>query len=246
MKLIVLIASYFLVACSTGHYSQKETNKLNNKQDYILSDQTGNYRVTREIKVKSNKLVSRVQILDVNMNKTLESSVAVSRIGYFANDKKKAIALFPEASQFKVWFNKKEYSSRARIDKKSRELYVSVVGDDKIKGGTKKIKVPSSKAYCYFSQLPECVKIQGMLFEGRNKKRSLYVIWDNFPFHTELYNAVGASPYVLADFYLESKTKNEYKYSLDIGNQIIFYHFDSKFNFDKMFWISQGISLIKK
>ena len=44
----------------------------------------------------------------------------------------------------------------------------------------------------------------------------------------------------------DSIYKNEYRFRLSLQDQILFYHFDDKYNFLKMFWISQGISVIKQ
>ena len=97
--------------------------------------------------------------------------------------------------------------------------------------------------FCFFSQLPECLKEQNLLYLSAQKKVQLFVVWDNFPYHRELYEGMGTNPIISATLEISKHSKDELKYSLDIGNQIIFYHFDKKLMFKGFYWISQGISL---
>jgi hypothetical protein len=244
MKIALFMLTSVLLSCSTGH--QKAKSPFKSQEKFILSDPSGNFIVTREVKTQSNKLITRVKIFDGNMSQELESTVSVSRVGYVKNSNKKTIAVFPEASQFKVWFNKDEFSSKSNLNRLTRKMRVQINGQDKEKNGSRNYIIPKGRAYCYFSQMPECVKLQHFLFKAQKRKIPLYIIWDNFPYHTELFNGLSSEPYVLADFYLSDTNKKELKYSLDLGSQIIFYHFDKKLNFEKMFWVSQGISLVRK
>jgi hypothetical protein len=245
MRIIAFTLLSVLISCSTSGYKRSKS-PFQSSEKFILSDSSGNFIVSREIKTKSNKLISRVKIFDGNMKQELESTVAVSRVGYVKSSKGKKIAVFPEASQFKIWFNKNEYSSNTKVDLKTRQMSLKLTGEDSEKKVKKSHTLPKGKVYCYFSQIPECVKLQHLLLKGQKEKVSIYILWDSFPYHTELFNGISNEPYVLADFYLSDTNKKELKYSLDLGNQIIFYHFDKQLKFEKMFWISQGISLIRK
>ena len=242
MRGLVLCALFFFSACAT---QKNNTDHFGYKAKFELLDSSGKFILTREVKTKGNKLISRIKIFDLNMVNELESTVSVSRVGY-KNQNRDDILLLPDAAQFKVWFEKEEYLANTKISPRGRVIKTQYKDPENKQGKLLSHNLPKGKAYCFFSQIPECVKIQRLIFKAQKEKVSLYVIWDNFPYHTEQYENMSSDRFVLADFYLKEKNKNELKYSLDLGNQIIFYHFDNKLNFEKMFWVAQGLSLTRK
>ena len=87
--------------------------------------------------------------------------------------------------------------------------------------------------------------MQNILLKARKDKVLLYIIWDGYPFNSEQYEGVEDVLISQASFYYSQKQRDSLRFELDIGNQIIFYHFDKNLQFEKMFWVSQGISLTK-
>ncbi len=240
LVLVILLTS----ACSSPIVKQEIKGKdLQGESYFELNDASGIFLVRRDIKIVSNKLINRRTVLTRDGLTELESTVSVSRIGHLRNTKN-GYALLPEASQFKVWFDKKQFSSQMKIDRKTKKIHIKTDGPDEKRNGLKEYNIPKSQYFCFFSQLPECMRIQNLLLKAVKEKVQLFVIWDNYPYHIDQYENLIDSPLVLATLSLSDHTRDELKYSLDIGNQIIFYHFDKKFKFDKMFWISQGMSLI--
>jgi hypothetical protein len=240
MKFYLALVGLILVSCSTPK-SIPEKSKIT---EFLLTDATGSYKVTREFKTVSNKIITRVKLYGSQSSDELESTISVSSLGYSKKNNEKQILLRPDAAQFKVWYNKEQYSSSISI--KGRRLISKKLKPDSSKATLNTYDIPKGRYYCFFNQFAECAKAQNLLLKAKNKKVSIYIIWDNYPYHTDQYEGVSPSPFVLADFLLSDSTKDELKFSLDLGNQIIFYHYDKKLNFVKMFWVSQGISFVRK
>ncbi len=236
---------FFLISCSgTDMISKSEKRSKTHLFDY--KDFSGNYTLRREVKYQNKRLVTRAKLLSKN-GKELESQVSVSKIGTVSSSKNKNIvSLLPQISQFRVWFNKKEYFSQLRILRKKRKIEITTKSPEEKWNSVKNYGIPKGNYFCYFSQLPECLKAQNLLLQAARKSLLLFVIWDNFPYHNEQYEGLGSEPILSANLSLSKHSKTEFKYALDIGNQVIFYHFDRDLDFTKMFWVSQGVSVVKR
>ena len=236
--LLALITVQFYSCATPEEYSQKKASRLNK---FKYEDQSGTFLLKRANKFNKNKIITRSQILDMfkKIDSPLETSVVVSKLGTINGRP----TLQPSVSQFSIWFEKQKYFSQMKVNAKTKSLDIILKSPDKKWNGTKTIKFPSEKIFCYFSQFPECVKANKLLILKKKEKIDLVVIWDSYPYHNEQYEAVGSSPFTRARFYLSDVTKDEIKYTLDLGNQVIFYHFNMKLEFTKMFWIPQGISI---
>lgn len=243
MKLFLLL--FLFMSCSvTGVKGRSGEKKSLTSQDYTLTDFSGEYLYRRDVKKLSRKLITRVKIFSKEGYHELESLVSVSKIGTVKGAAgKNKTALIPEVSQFKVWFEKKEYFSQLKINRKEKKIEVLTRGSSLEPEKIKTYKVPHGKFFCFFSQIPECVKLQNLLLLSARKSVKLYIVWDNFPYHNEQYEGLGKGPLTLATMSLSSHSVNDLRYSLDLGNQVIFYHFDKDLSFKKMNWVSQGISL---
>ncbi len=242
---------FFLVIC--GCANQNSLNSILNKKEagkdkpqiFSYTDASGSYVQRRDSLLSGNKYVSRIKLLSSKDSTELESSVVVSRLGRLKNSKSRFDnALLPEISQFKVWFKKEEYFSQLKINKNDRTLTVIAKSPEKKYNFTNKYKLPKARYFCFFSQIPECIKLQGLLVEAAKRNVEIFVIWDNFPYYNEQYEGLPKEPYTKAVLSVSSHNKNEVRYDLDLGNQIIFYHFNKELKFIKMIWVSQGISSI--
>jgi hypothetical protein len=219
-----------------------KSSTLKSHSSYLnYNDQSGNYNLKREIKYQKGKLVTRVKLFSTQSTKELESIIAVSSIGRL----QKAVALLPEISQFRVWFDQKEHFSQIKLNRKTQSLDIISKAPVTKWNFERQYKLPKGKYYCFFSQLPECLKEQNLLAKtAGNKKVQVFVIWDNFPYHNEQYEGLGEEPFVRATLTLEGHDKNMLKFGLDLGNQSIYLHFNQKIEFVAYYWISQGISAV--
>ena len=241
MRLLILC---LLFSCASRDRLMQTKDNLSGSRIYIYQDFSGQYLLSREVKISNSKLITRAKLLSKS-GKELESQVSVSQLGSVKNSKNKNItSLLPQISQFRVWFDKKEYFSQTKVLRKEKSLEVTTRSPEEKWNFVKNHKIPKGKYFCYFSQLPECLKLQNLLLLAAKVKVQLFVIWDNYPYHNEQYEGLGPDPISIASLSLTSHSKTEFKYTLDIGNQIIFYHFDRELEFEKMFWVSQGISIV--
>lgn len=241
MKILIL---FLMASCASRVPLTESSNDMEGVEVFSYQDFSGQYLMKREIKQQGNKLITRAKLISQS-GKELESQVSVSAIGSVNGSKgKKIVSLLPQISQFRVWFDKKEYFSQGKILRKEKKLEVTTKSPEKKWNNIQKYSIPKGSYFCYFSQLPECIKLQNLLLKAARKSVQLFVIWDNFPYHSEQYEGLGPDPISRASLSLSDHNKKEFKYTLDIGNQIIFYHFNRKLDFVKMFWVSQGVSIV--
>lgn len=240
MKYLIILI--FVLGCATGSQEDIFGSSVGGEDTYQLIDPNGTYIVKREVKLRDGKLITRLRYFAKDGVTPLENTVAISRVGTLRSTKE--LAVLPEAFQYKVWFEKEEYFSQGKLNPRKRSMGITVSSPKPQWSGVKDFTLPKARYICFFSQLPDCLKIQRLLIKSARQAVNLYVIWDNFPYHKELYADVGDDLVTMASLKVSGQEKEEFKFSLDIGSQILFYHYDKNLNFTKMFWVAQGISMI--
>ena len=197
---------------------------------------------------KENTFFSKrsLQVLNKESDNILEQSIVFSNIGTL---KKKTTILRPKMSQYSVWFDGKKYFSELKMNNAKKSIDVKMISPESQWNGTKQIKLPNTKSlYCFFSQLMECAQTTGFITKA-NKKESgsmnLYVVWEGYPYLNETYSDFPSELFSKAQLQYEGKTKEgEARYTLKVAGQSIFFVVDKTEKMRKMFWVSQGISLI--
>ena len=99
--------------------------------------------------------------------------------------------------------------------------------------------------FCWFSQIPECVRRAGLLRKDRSLRGEFVVVWDSFPYYTEQYQNVPSHVFSPAVIRYDGSRGGSLKFNVEVNQQFLLYHFSSSLEFEKMFWISQGITIIK-
>lgn len=230
----------FFLACSS---SRNAVLSGSSNKTFILKDRSGEFLYKRDIKIKNGEIATRVTVMSpTNTSQVAEKTVTVSKIG--KNSKSKILR--PEISQHSIWYEKEKYFSQLKTNIQKRSLSVLMESPEEKWQGAKQIRYPQGRIFCFFSQIPECVKFYGMLNNDPSSGFSIVVIWDNYPYQVEAYNNIGESPFQSAAFRFESEYKGTFRYKLEMSNQIIFYEFDVNREFDKMYWIAQGITLVRR
>lgn len=238
-----LLFCLVLIACATSENNQSVPLTLGTTS-FVLNDQNGSYILKREVKTSQNKLITRTKIFSPNTTaKPLETAVTVSKIG--KSKKRKEAALLPTESQFMVWLEKQKYMTRLKTDVASRKFVVDTKSPEKSMNGIKEFDIPRARYFCFFSQLPDCLAAQNLLLKARKSRVPIYIVWDSFPFHAEQYDGLTKDLITLASFYYVQKDRDSLKFELDLGNQIVIYHFDKQLKFEKLFWIAQGITMTR-
>lgn len=249
----LIIFIVFISSCAKLKTKEKNQTNLDTSSSayFDYKDITGTYQVKRELKIQGNKLFIRKTLFASNQSEyePLEKTVSVSEVGNVRIKKSQYPVLRPFASQHTVWLDKKKHFVQTKVDKKTRKLVVIMDSPQEKWQGTRNIVFPQGIVFCYFSQVPECVARTGFLKAASKKKKgemSLLIIWDNYPYHQEQFANMKDEVFSSAKFSFAENEKAGYKFALDTENHAIFYHFDKKLRFSKMYWIAQGISLVRK
>ncbi|MEX1099952.1 MAG: hypothetical protein WEB87_05975, partial [Bacteriovoracaceae bacterium] len=152
----------------------------------------------------------------------------------------------PEVAQQAIWYEKNKFFSQSKINPADKTLNVIMKSPENKWNGEKSFSFPKGNVFCYFSQLPECVKLHGFLSMKEKKPYRLHVVWDSYPYHQEMYSNVSETPFESATWAFDKKTNDGYRFGLLLNGQLVIYEFDADFEFKNMFWVVQGISLSKQ
>jgi hypothetical protein len=250
-----LVLSFAVLLTSCGGMSPK-----NIKDSLATSDEVFNYtdkngqfvvKMSSGLNEKGKSYVTKrvMEIRGGGKDKTLEQSVAISTLG--AVGKKKVMILRPKLSQYNVWFDGKKYVSELKLNPAKRAIDVKMTSPEAQWNGTKQIKFPSSKTLpCFFSQIIECAKVSGFIQKASEKKKGvmhLLIIWEGYPYLNETFSDFPSDLFSEAELEYDGKTKSsERRFNLRVLGQSIFYILNEKNVMTKMFWVSQGISMVSK
>ena len=224
------ILLFFLLGCSHG--------KVEEQSVYIYTDSTGNYRQVIETKQSENRLVTRKRLFVAGGKEPVEKSISVARL----KEDSSGIKLLPEAFDVEVWFNKKNYRSKGKTVSKEKAMYVKMDTPEENWAGTRKLSFPQGKRFCFFEQIPDCLRLFGYLNEENFQEKIITVVWDSYPFTSEIYKGVRKNLFTAATLNYEGDIEGVKRFVLQIDNQLVFYEFESDDTLKKMFWISQGIT----
>ncbi|MFW5872038.1 MAG: hypothetical protein ACOCUT_02930 [bacterium] len=238
---------YFLIFLLFSCAHTRNLSSLQGKNTYEFSDISGSYILEKQTIVKKNEIVTKTEIKSPASQLPLEKTIGVTQIGT-VKDKK---IPRPHISQHTLWLEGKKYFSQLKVIPNERSLEVVTKSPEPRWNGKQNYKFPSGKdVYCFFTQVVKCLRtvnyFNASTATEAGGKIDFYLIWDGFPYMGEQYDIVADDPFERVTMYYEGREKNMYRYILKIGNQVILYQLDNDFEVDKMFWVSQGISMIRK
>jgi hypothetical protein len=243
---IVFLIFIFFTSCSSilSSGSPKEI-----KQRYAFIDGSGKYIISREHKLLKNKLISRSQISSNQGSaiKPLEKSIMVSQLGSIKEKTNRIQVMRPFASEFTVWLEGKRYNSKMRLDVRNKAMVVELTSPEEKWKGKSSIPFPKGKQFCFFSQIPDCLYHNQFLTKALARKGenlSFYVVWDGYPYIQEQYTGVGSKLFSPAVVRFDGEHKKAHRYLVEVEGQSIIYNFSKNFDFVRMFWIAQGISIV--
>jgi hypothetical protein len=248
-----LLLFIFLFSCASPFVVPVSSLKLGeDKAIYDYKDVSGSMSLSRIVRKKQKtKIITSQKLFSTQTNdrKLLEKSLVVSELGVLTIGKRKKPTLRPFASQYSVWFDGKEYFTQIRMNKKKKSLDVFMKSPEKKWQGKKSVKFPQGSYFCFFSQIPECLK--SLEFFNRAIKDgkgdiSIYVIWESYPYYKELYGNLEAPLFTQAKFTYKGVREGEYKFRLDLPNQVILYQFNKDYQYTKLFWVAQGMQIKRK
>lgn len=241
--------SYFSLLSKGGESNYLPQSK---KQYFTLKDQSGKFTLKREkafLKSKKQfivkKKISDNGIYDTE-DKVLEESITISSKTTVENN---ISILLPKASQYSVWFEKKKYVSKMRLNFDDQMLEVSLTSPEQKWNGKKNYPFPKKNngAFCYFSQIIECIAMTGFVKMAVKKgrgKMNFHIVWEGYPYIGEQYLELGKSPFSKAALIFDGKTEDGNKrFRLNLKNNVIFLFVNKELEFQKLFWPSEGLSI---
>ena len=243
MKSIILL---LLFAGCRSSFFQGEPRLGKNTYSYV--DESGSFNFLRESKLLDQKLVTRNQMVDKtgSGSKILEKSVLLSRVGSIQIKGSRLLTVRPEASEYTVWIEGKKYFSRMQINSARKSMTLTLDSPEPKWKGTSEIPFPKGKYFCFFNQIPECLYHNYLLSSSKNadgKKMDFFVVWDNYPYISDLLTAVGSKLFAPASVKFDGEINHLFRYIVEIENQVILYQFSRSFDLVKVAWISQGITI---
>jgi hypothetical protein len=246
----ILLAMILITAC--GSMSKKSLkNEMSHPEEHFnYSDKSGKFlvKISSGFNKKDRAFFYKksMEIPEKKENNILEQSITFSDVGTV---RKKQTIVRPKLSQYTVWFEGKKYFSELKMNPAKEAIEVKMVSPEENLNGTKIIKLPSTKVqYCFFSQVMECARAMGFIGKANSKEggqMNFYVVWEGYPYINEVYSGVPVELFSKAQLEYDGKTKdNEIRYNLKVAGQSIFFIVDDEFKMKKMFWVSQGISMV--
>ncbi len=248
--LLPLLAITLFSCAGTG--KKAALAKLPTEGDiFSYTDKNGEFavRLSSGLDKENKNFTSRrtMEIPGRQKDKILEQSVAVSTLGALKN----TMILRPKISQYNVWFDGKKYSSELKINPAKKAIDVKMTSPESQWNGTKQVKFPTTKILpCFFSQIIECAKVSGFIGKASSKKAGIakmLVVWEGYPYLNETFSDFPSELFSEAVLEYDGKTKeSERRFNLRVAGQSIFYVLNDKDVMIKMFWVSQGISMVSK
>lgn len=255
MKLFLIITLLQVIGCSSNKNKDLVESDLHNINDrYRYLDKSGKYTYQRQVLVEAEKkkISNLIKLFDPNKveNNILEKIIVVSELGAIKKGKEKKSVMRPQISQYTGWFEGKKFASQIKFDAKKRTVNVIMESPEAKWNGEKNFDIPKSKMlYCFFTQVPECIKYSHFFEKLKSDPRSklpLTIIWESYPFFVEQIDGIAEEVFTPAVFYFEGETPEGYvKFNLEINGQVIFYQFNKKMELMKTLWVTQGISILK-
>lgn len=251
-RLLSLIILFGVISC--GGMGKKNVAEILEKTEdkFNYTDKNGTFLVKSSSGIdKKNKTYVTKRSLSTQgkeKNSVLEQSLVASSVGVL---KKTTNILRPKLSQYTVWFDGKKYFSEMKINLKKKAIDLKMVSPESQWSGNKQINFPSTKTLpCFFSQIMDCAKISGFIKTASEKKTgtmNLLVIWEGYPYLNETFSDFPSELFSKAQLEYDGKTKeSERRFNLRVAGQSIYYVLNEQDNMIKMFWVTQGISMVSK
>lgn len=249
--MLLIVSSHFASCAATKTVSLKK-ELARDEERFTYTDKNGTYlvKLSSGFNKKENTLVTKrsLGVTNKENDNILEQSIVLSDIGSL---KKKKTILRPKLSQYTVWFEGKKYFSELKLNTQKKSFEVKMISPEKQWNGAKQFKLPNTKAlYCFFSQIIECAKTVGYIqkaIQEETGSMNFYVIWEGYPYLNETFSDFPLELFSKAQLEYDGKIKEkENRFNLKVAGQSIFFIVDENEQMRKMFWVSQGISMVSK
>ncbi len=221
----------------------------NSVTTFQYTDVSGSFTLQRRSNLKDKKIYFQRLIYQDSFDKSVEKLRTIMQVGGVYGGE--GVHFRPVISQIQLWMEGKEFSSQMKLNLKEKSLEIVSTGKSK---QAQKVMVPIGKEHkllCFFQQLPECLKMTGMLrklIENKDQEFEISVVMESYPFNELLYSDFSNNPIYRTRIVQGSQdmldSKNEIVLNAEMGEQTINYKFSRSGEFLGMFWVAQGISMV--
>lgn len=244
---LYLIFIFIFVACSSSNPLQVKKELVHKEEKFSYTDKNGQFlfRTASGFKEKGKSFFTK-QSLEMTTKKhdnALEQTIAFSTLGSI---KKKRMILRPMQSEYNVWFEGKKFTSKLKVLAAQKSVELTMESPEAKWNGVKQFKFPNTKtAVCFFSQVVECAKVMGLL--NTPQKINFYILWEGYPYLNDTFTNFPQELFSRAELENEGNFKHdEKKFNLHVAGQSLVYVLDKNNKLTKMFWVSQGISMVNR
>lgn len=258
-RLSVFLLIFFSILFSACASSERKMLEESSLQTFLFEDKGDQFVLKRENKFLQDKnyymTKSELELADSDEateegkeeKKNLESSVILSVPGKM----KDTPMLRPYLSQHHVWLEGARYSTEILLNVTTKKLDVKLRSPEDKWNGNKSYSLPKGTgAFCFYSQLAECIKFTGFLekaVDNEGGAMNLHIIWDSFPYFMEQYSGVPSTPFSAAQVQYEGFVEKQFhRFSVEHNDQTLYLLFDKKYQFMKLLWVSQGLSIVRE
>ncbi len=243
MKILVIFA--ILTSCSI--LESKKNYLKRSKTSFLQKEEGGEFRLIKETGFNKEKEYVVKRIVTTNQN---ESNILEKTITFSVKKpiKKNVQGIFPNRSQAEFKFQDNIYKSSMRIIE--GDLIVSLDTPEKRWQGQRQFKLPTKESIiCFYQNVIDCAKVTGFMDKALDLGygvMNLYIIISSYPFFQDQFLNFKDTPIIRSELQYDGKNKRgEYRFSLNVSGQSIFYFLNDQRNLVRQSWISQNFSKIK-
>jgi hypothetical protein len=214
------------------------------------TDKAGRFELLRETGRSSeqNEYIVRQRLrLNEGRRDIVEQSVVISQLG---NLRGRVDVMRPQRSQYTVWFEGDRYFTELEIETESKSMKVRMASPDSEWNGEKRVPFPDSNSvYCFFSSVVECAFYTGFVETALREKTgsmNFYLVWEGYPFFMEQYIEVPQELFTRAVLTYDGTEREPNRFSLRFAGQSLFLFINTAGRFDRLFWVGQGLSIVKR
>lgn len=217
---------------------------------FSYTDISGSFSLRRKVSYQRKRLFFQRILYQDTFEKWVEKLRSISQVGGIYGES--GVYFRPLISQIELWMEGKKFSNQIKLNIKTKSLDIVSTGKSS-KAQRTQVSLPTDvQLVCFFQELPECLKLSGVLRQFLAKERmgevEFVVIMETYPFHDVLYSDLPNQAFFRAKISVGSDalvdSKRETVLNVLMGDQVVNLKFQNNGNFLGLFWVSQGISMV--
>ncbi|MCB9094994.1 MAG: hypothetical protein H6621_08010 [Halobacteriovoraceae bacterium] len=236
----LLLFLIFLTTCSSGKIKLKNIDK---ESWYFLEDVSGTYDVKQSVYTSEDKIYFEKILYDPkDKGEFLEKYHFIAKFG---GRKKTGHYLVPIISQYKTWIDRNELYTEIKIRPKLKKYQITTSNNKK----ENLIPFVESNFICPFSFIADCLRLNGFLEQavsGEEFRTDIWIMWDNYPFNQKIYARIFPGIFFKSKVLFEGVKDDLYLFTFEVSGQSVTLLYNKKLEFEKMFWVAQGLSFVLK